>query len=332
MKIQTERINRYLIDTKLSKVDDPVLVAEIRDYIRAQLDMDEIMNDPSLEETRSETKNIVNSFKEGVIKSDAEIKDFVNDTLSHTSGQEIKDDITDIRVDLSKTSIDDVSAEWVKDWHRRKQMQGAVSKERINFISKALKESETEKKPISFLNVPTRRISIIGEKPVRRMLRFISLSAAAILGAVILFKSIHPSNPQKLFSSFYEPFTAVSPIVRGNNTNDLYISGINSFKTGDYKNAAKAFEQSSNINPLIGSPVFYLGLTALETGDYDKAIKDLNSVVAEAGVYSKEAEWYLGLAYLKKGNTEDARKCFEELSKTSSYYKDRSEKILRRLK
>jgi TolA-binding protein len=331
MKLQAEGINRNLFDERFSKIDDSILVAEVKDYIRAQFDLDEIMNDPSLEKIRSESSKIVNSRKE-MSKSESN-KNFVSNALSNAPGQKINDDIKDIQLDLSKTSIDNISAEWVDDWHRRKQ-QGTVSKERMNFISGALEANESDESMESVsLNETVESTSLTGKKTGRvRILRFISLSAAAIFGAALLFKSLHPVNPQKLFSSYYEPFIAVSPVVRGINSNDLYISGINSYKAGDYKNAELAFEQSANTNPSMGSPVFFLGLTALETGDYNEAIKDLNSVIKEAGAYSKEAEWYLGLAYLKTGNKEKARECFEELSNTSGYYKERSEKILRHLR
>jgi TolA-binding protein len=335
MKIQPEKISRDLFDESFSKIDDPVLTVEINDYMRTQFDLDEIMNDPALEEIRSETSNIINSRKSGVINiNEAKNRNFISDALLNAPGRKIYDDIQDIRLDLSKTNIEDISAEWVNDWHRKKQMQGGVSKERTDFISAALEsDGTTEQLNTVNLNESTVSIPSTGEKTGRtRMLRFVSLSAAAVLGAVLIIKSLQPTDPQKLFSSYYEPFSAVSPVVRGTNSNELYISAMDSYKAGDYQNAEQAFKQSANMNPSFGSPVFYLGLTALETGEYNAAITNLDSVIKGSGAYSKEAKWYLGLAYLRTDNKEKARKCFEELAASSGYYKERSEKILRRLK
>jgi TolA-binding protein len=332
MKIQAENI-RDLFDESFLKLDDPVLAAEINDYMQARFDLDEIMRDPALQEIRSETGKIVNSRKAGRINiNEAENRNFISAALLNAPGRKINEDIQDIRLDLSKTNIDDISAEWVNDWHRRKQ-QGAVSKEIKDFISSALEADEPFEQLNSDLNEPMASIASTGGKTGRtRMLRFVSLSAAAVLAAALIIKSLQPSDPQSLFSSYYEPFNAVSPVVRGINSNELYITAMNSFKAGDYKNAAESFKQSANMNPSFGSPVFYLGLTALETGEYSTAIMNLDSVIKESGAYSKEAKWYLGLAYLKTDNKDKARECFEELAATSGYYKERSEKILRRLK
>lgn len=335
MKIQAEKISRDLFDERYSKVDDPVLTAEINLYMRAQYDLEEILSDPAIDEIRSETAAIINSWKEDVLNiRKAENKNYIRKTLSEAPESKIKDDLKDIRLDLSKNNINDISTEWVEEWHRKKQMQGTISEERANFITSSLEEkgSEEERKDLT-LNAPTESKSINLKKTGRTLvIRFVSLSAAAVIGTFLVIRSLQPYDTQKLYRSYYEPFNAVSPVVRGSNPNDLYISAMNSYKAGDYNNAALAFEQSANINPSFGSPVFYLGLTALETGDYNEAIKDLGSVVRDSGVYSKDAKWYLGLAYLKTGSREKASECFKELSLTSSYYKERSEKILRHLK
>lgn len=335
MNTMTNNISRDFFDDRFSKVDDPVLAAEIKDYMRAISDLDEIMNDPALGEIRSETGRMVNSRKEGVIGiKEAGNRSFIKNALSEAPENKINDDLRDIRIDLEKTNISDISAEWVNDWHRKKQMQGTDSKERIDFITAALEGTDLENQQDSItLNEPVAAVSSADNKAGRiTTLRFVSLSAAAVLGAALIFKSLQPSDPQQLFRSYYEPFNAVSPVVRGSNSNDLYISAMDAYKAGDYSNAAQAFEQSANINPAFGSPVFYLGLTSLETGNYNEAIANLDSVTKESGAYSKEAKWYLGLAYLKIENKEKARECFEELAATSGFYKERSEKILRRLK
>ncbi len=80
------------------------------------------------------------------------------------------------------------------------------------------------------------------------------------------------------------------------------------------------------------TPRFFLGMTHLALGNYNQALNLLESVADKQGEYSKEARWYLGLVYLKEGDKDKASDCFKYLAKSSDYYSERAEKILRRLK
>ena len=75
-----------------------------------------------------------------------------------------------------------------------------------------------------------------------------------------------------------------------------------------------------------------MGISQMELGNYDQAVKMLEDVVSRQGEYLKEARWYLGLAYIKTGNTEKAAGCFEILAGTPGYYNLRAREILRRLR
>jgi hypothetical protein len=46
----------------------------------------------------------------------------------------------------------------------------------------------------------------------------------------------------------------------------------------------------------------------------------------------KEAQWYLGLSYLKTGEKTKAIPYFEILSKSEGFYQNQAKKLLRRLK
>ena len=75
-----------------------------------------------------------------------------------------------------------------------------------------------------------------------------------------------------------------------------------------------------------------MGLSELALENYPQAVNLLSGVANNTGEYAKEAKWYLGLAWLKTGNKEKAVECFEFLAGSDGFYRDRSEKILRRLK
>jgi TolA-binding protein len=166
-------------------------------------------------------------------------------------------------------------------------------------------------------------------------IRYTSLLAAALIGAFILIRTLLPSgNPDKIFDSYYKPFDAISAITRSMNNNgtDIYSLAIGSYKAGDYDRAAREFSEIILKDPTVISPRFFMGLTQLALKNYDQTINLLSGVIKDSGEYSKEAKWYLGLSYLKSGNKTKAVECFEYLAKSTGFYSERSEAILRRLK
>jgi tetratricopeptide (TPR) repeat protein len=124
------------------------------------------------------------------------------------------------------------------------------------------------------------------------------------------------------------------PVTRSlsNDNADNYSSGIERYKLGDYKQASIDFSNAVMDNNSASGPRFFLGITKLATGSYDQAINLLSEVSNHSGDFSIEAEWYLGLAYLKTGEKEKASACFGILSRTPGFYHDRAEKILRHLR
>ncbi len=165
--------------------------------------------------------------------------------------------------------------------------------------------------------------------------RYTSLAAAAVIAAVLLLRSLIPSDdPQKIFSKYYEPFNAVSSITRSADAgeSESFSRAITSYKSGEYKAAATGFSEAMLSGTESFSAGFFLGVTEIELGNYDKAIEHLNGVVNQKSGFTKEAYWYLGLAYIKSGNNIKATECFEILARSPGFYSARSEKILRLLR
>lgn len=316
---------------KLYMLEDPLLDARIKTFRRAEFDLQEIMNDPFLEATRSELSNmseVRSSLKEK--GSYDEKQEFVKKALCKTDSK-TKTEITNIKI--SKSDINELSAEWVREWHKKKQMEGVTpaDQERKNFISASIKAEEIIPSISAELTEP-----IIVPQRKSRSLQFISLAAAAVLGVMITIKALIPAgNTAKIFDSFYQPYDdAVTLVTRGVNseTASTYNQAVYNYKSGKYEEAALGFAQSASIDPSLGTPSYYIGLVSMETGDYEKAIEHFSNVINMAGNFVKEAKWYLGLTYLKTGDKEKASECFRELARTEGYFSKPADKILRRLK
>lgn len=317
-------------DTNLN-VSDYYMDQEIKRIMTIQFDLKEIKEDPGYKKVVSEIKNAAhkNPVKDLKYK---EREQFISGPLRKEKNKVIMaEEIKTFRYEMGKSNINEITAEWVNEWHRKKQNEYASkAKERNDFITAALK------KP-----APEESITLVHDLPITqktnklRINRYIATSvAAAVIAGVLLFTRLVPSsNSDKLFNSYYEPYEAISPVMRdGNTAAGTYSSAIMYYKAGDMAKAASYFEESFSSDPSLRSPVFYLGLTDLATGKYEDAIKRFTSITAVPGLYSKEAQWYLGLSYLKNGNIDSAKACFTTLAETGGYYMERSAEILRRLK
>ncbi|HEX2922170.1 MAG TPA: tetratricopeptide repeat protein [Bacteroidales bacterium] len=317
-------------DTELINISDPELDLKIKRCMQLHDELDEIKNDPSYALIMPDTKQVVNTAIQNKNKSgNKERAMFISAVMNEQKMElEIKNEVKSIKREMSDNNLNDLTAGWVSDWQKMsRQYDSPEARERRDFISESLKQSNVEEV------IGDYSTSSVGSK--RRYNRKIYLSVAAIIiGAAIIVFALLPTSGEKLFSTYYEPFQAISPVVRdaGDASASIYVSAIKFYKSGDYEKAAAVFEESSLQDPKNSSPLFYLGLTDIEKGDYSKAINRLLNVAGTQGIYSKEATWYLGLAYLKTGNIQRAKECFNTLAVDDGFYKDRSQKILRRLR
>lgn len=311
--------------------EDSALSESISEYMKGRIDLEEVRNDPGLPGMESIVKEMISDYNKTRAKTKNN-ENFITDIFAKgISDEKLLDEISHIKLEINHSNINDISAEWVKEWHEKRQKNGAPdqkAEEIKNFITGSFEVEEKEHE-----NFVTEK----RKKGLSRSLlvRYASLSAAAVLGVFMLVKTLIPSyNPDNLFDSYYEPLNAVSPVTRSSNTgeSDSYASAIERYKLGDYQIAAIGFSNAIIQDNSAIAPRFFMGVTQLALGNYDQAINLLSDVTVRSGEYGKEARWYLGLAYLKSGEKDKASGCFKLLAQSPGYYSERSEKILRRLK
>jgi TolA-binding protein len=135
-----------------------------------------------------------------------------------------------------------------------------------------------------------------------------------------------------LFNAYYEPFSPVSEVTRGTDASGSFAAGIESYRNSRYQEAYAAFSNVLQNDQSLVTAHFFLGITGIATGDYEKAAEQLKIAAVGGGEYSKEAEWYLGLALLGAGDINGAKEKFGLLAQSPGYYSARAAEILRRLK
>lgn len=318
LKNMSMQPGKYNTDNQSFIPEDPELDIMIKAHKRALIDLEEIISDPFLEETKALVSSTGAEISKSNLLSERN-KKFVQNSLSQKS--ENQDELKNIRIEIKESDIKSLSVEWVNEWHRKKQEQAKVSQEdneRKNFISDSLNEAPVAVEEKSSRIIPYRR--------------FASMAAAAVIGIIILIAALTPSSdPGQLFKKYYESFPAMTSVTRTVPAADeaTYNQAIDYYKAGRYSEAAVAFRQAAKVN---SASFFYLGLSELENSNIDQAISALEIAAENQAKFYKETRWYLGLAYLKKGNKSEAAKYFDTLAGTEGFYSKRAAKILRRLK
>ncbi len=329
-KIRYKARNGFRNDL-LPDSEDSALFEAISDYMKGSLDIEDVKNDQALASARQTVEEMISDYNRNS-SGNRENEKFIRGVIADNGDESgITDEISFIRQEIDDNKLNEITSEWVKEWHQKKQSVGinnTKTKEISDFVTGSLNSPVEE---------PAETLHDDAGKSFHRGLfvRYTSLSAAALIGAFLLIRSLLPSSdPEKLFNSYYKPFAAISTTTRSinNNVSDNYSSAIVNYKSGNFQEAAMEFAKVSGQNPDAVSPKFFEGLSQLALMNYDKAINLLSGVSQLSGEYSKEAMWYLGLAYLRTADKQKAAECFEYLAKSDGFYRDRSEKILRRLK
>jgi len=312
--------------------ENNALFEKIGNYLKGELEIEEIKNDHGYAAADNAVKQMLFDYRHNMHNKENE--KFIREALSgrnYEMKMKEEEEVKEIREEINRSNLDRISSEWVREWHIKKQgnvEREARKKEIKEFITSSLKQelNFTSQKNGHRRKIRSGRLFFI---------RYISLAAAVIAGAVIILKVLLPTDdPGRLFNRYYGPIEAISPVTRGlgNNEADIWASAVRNYNDGNYQTASTGFSDLTEMDPSSAAPRFFMGMTHLGLGEYDKAATLLEAVAGEQGEYSKEARWYLGLAYLKAGNITGAAECFENLVQSPGFYSERSEKILRRLK
>ena len=327
--IYLESKEEWLDNISAVSPDDQILFEEIGNTLSAMFDIEEVRNDPDYGYANNLAVETIKEYKAQPLWSRDNAK-FVTEAFEEAEQERVlREAIREIRKEIKEKNMDNVALSWVKEWNDKKEKSGESdikTKERRDFITGAIQEEVSEPKPIYQLQK---------KRPVARIIRLSGISAAAVIGLLVTLRILQsPVSADKLFSSYYQPLTTVSPVTRGvgSNYSDSYTSGIQKYRSGDYEGAALMFNEAINTGNTAVQPRFFLGITYMALGNYSSAIDLLDDIAGAGAEFGKEARWYLGLAYLKTGEKEKAIECFKPLADSPGYFRDKAGKILRRLK
>ena len=167
----------------------------------------------------------------------------------------------------------------------------------------------------------------------RRFFQITSIAAAVALMIALTYGLLfNPVDPQAIFDQYYSPYYNVldgTERSAGNVSGDL---AMRLYEQQQYEEALLVFREAIRQNPDNTSLSFYKALSHLSVEQADSAIVDLNQVVNEPEDQLQEpARWYLGLAYLQRGDVGQAKEIFTTIEAADDSYSERASEILKAL-
>jgi tetratricopeptide (TPR) repeat protein len=96
----------------------------------------------------------------------------------------------------------------------------------------------------------------------------------------------------------------------------------------EFEKAIAAFEKVPDSSDDSVAVKFYYGLSCLYAGQYDRAIKLLDSKTLATSRYQEQAEWFTAIALVKNGDEDDAIVILQKISTNQSHFKSREASAL----
>jgi tetratricopeptide (TPR) repeat protein len=178
----------------------------------------------------------------------------------------------------------------------------------MQLVLLGIEEASVKEKLVGFHNSLPK--SAAPKQAVVKALRLKSwLAAASVLlivsvGSWLIFSN--PGDNESLFKAYFHPDPGLVSTM-SLSENYLFDRAMVDYKTGNFKAAIKTWDSLQRIQPANDTLNYFLGTASLSNNELDNAIRYLQNVAAmPASVFSKDANWYLGLAYLKKGDRKEA--------------------------
>ena len=195
---------------------------------------------------------------------------------------------------------------------------------KLDSIGKDVGKQKRKERSFFFAKTPSSRTAIVS----------IAASLMLIFSIAGVISRNNKADGGELYSQYHETYQATGIFRSGNAALDSKLTkALHKFNGQEYESALYLFnevlEQDQN-NPVSN---FYAGMAYQETGKFDQAIRAYQTVVRDKdNLFVEQAQWYIGLCYLQTENRKKAFRQFKQISNSDSFYQQKANAVLRRIK
>ena len=115
--------------------------------------------------------------------------------------------------------------------------------------------------------------------------------------------------------------------------NKTFALALQKYENKDYTEALNLFGQVISNDPNNVASHFYSGVSLQETGKYNMAIKEYETVIFNKdNLFTEQAEWYTGLCLLQTNENKKAHKQFKKIALSKGFYQQKATELLKKIK
>jgi len=174
--------------------------------------------------------------------------------------------------------------------------------------------------------------SFVGKFKAKRIV--LSTVAASLILLLGITGIMSRQSQGDIYQKFYTKYEATGIVRSANLTANKTLSeALQKFENQDYNAALDLFTEviTRDQNNMVGH--FYTGVSLQETGKYQNAIKEYETVIIDKdNLFTEQAEWYIGLCYLQTNENKKAYKQFKKIAKNEGFYQQKAQSILNKIK
>jgi tetratricopeptide (TPR) repeat protein len=147
-----------------------------------------------------------------------------------------------------------------------------------------------------------------------------------LLGGSLLFNQVfNSSTEQKLFNQYFQPESTILTVRSAGAPMSAIEKGMSFYELEEYEKAISAFSIDSD--NLLGK--LYSGYSFMHLEKYNFAEEQFIAILNNRNnLLLDQAEWNLGLCYLKTGESDKAKNIFDHIAKTQTNYKNKALELL----
>ena len=227
------------------------------------------------------------------------------------------------------------------DWFSKELESNAVLAEDIRLyreVDSAIREQDVmdlrDQLDVIHNSIGDPSVAPVKHTRYRKVLSYAAIASLAVLLSLgVLLKVQHKKlTNQQIYQRHFEPYE-VTMVYRSAETEDLLRRAVTAYDAQQFTAAIGLFEQLLQSYPDEMEYQLSLGISYMETDQYDKAGGKFTKIIDHNdNLFIEQAEWYLGFCYLQTGQNTEARTHFREIARSSSSFNTKAKNILRKIK
>ncbi|MHA7130512.1 tetratricopeptide repeat protein [Algoriphagus namhaensis] len=151
--------------------------------------------------------------------------------------------------------------------------------------------------------------------PIPSWLWGVAASVAILLVGWLGFQKLFSDPNQVLFEAYYQTDPGLITAMSGTDSYE-FDRGMVDYKEGKYQEALARWQPLLSENPESDTLLYFVAMAQLETQDTESSQQYLEKLIAlESSAFEPDAQWYLALILLQKGEVERAQSLLSALDR-----------------